>query len=139
MTRKIKRTILAVMICNMLFTIPTFAANKFEFTFTDLNNHEYPTTWLKDGTSNYYKITLNKYNGLKANTMSSTNIFGCRVKDKSISPTVDVYHTFSNYVSDYKITYTTTPSRGDTMALAAKKDSASTSGEELRISGSLDL
>lgn len=60
------------------------------------------------------------------------------MKDMSIAPTVDKYHTFSNYVTDYPITYISTVNRGDVMALAAKKDDASTSGTALRISGTVE-
>ena len=138
MIKKFKSTVLAAVICSMLFTIPVSAANKFSFEFTDLYNHTYPTTWLKENAANYYKITLNRYNGLKANTMSSANIFGCRMKDMSVGPVVDRYHTFSNYVTNYQISYISNVNRGDVMALAAKKDDASTSGDALRISGTVE-
>lgn len=133
------KALMAVMVCMVLFSVPVLAAssNKFSFEFTDLDNHTFPTTWLKENTVNYYLITLNKKNGLTQNTMSSSNIFGCRMKDMSIVPAADVYHTFSNYVSDWKINYQCTVSRGDVMALAAKKDSASTSGDSLKISGTV--
>lgn len=134
-----RKTLLVVTLCSVLFSIPVLAAsNKFSFSFTDLDNHAYPTSWLKANTANKYVITLNKYNGLSKNNMSSKNIFGCKMKDMSIGPVVDVYHTFSNYVSDYGIKYQTTVNRGDTMVLAAKKDSASTSGAALNISGTIE-
>lgn len=48
------------------------------------------------------------------------------------------YHTFSNYVTNYQISYISNVNRGDVMALAAKKDDASTSGDALRISGTVE-
>lgn len=66
--------------------------------------------------------------------MSSRNIFGCKMH-RTVNDGVDVYHTFSNYVKSYPITYTKAVSAGDYMYLGAKKDSASTSSATLNISG----
>ncbi|MCM1499553.1 MAG: hypothetical protein NC124_13895 [Clostridium sp.] len=139
MIKKLRKTFMIIMACAVLCSVPALAAssNGFSFEFTDLDNHTYATTWLKENTVNYYTITLNKRNGLTKNTMSSSNIFGCRMKDMSIVPAADVYHTFSNYVSDWEIAYQCKVKRGDIMALGAKKDSASTSGDSLKISGSV--
>ena len=127
--------IAASMIGCMLMATPTMAANKFSFTFNDYLNYNYPAVWTKTNGSNAYTITLDRMNGVIPNTMSSSNIFGCRMKDMSIVPVVDSYHTFSNYITNYAIGYQVKPNVGDSMKLGGKKDSASSSSATLRISG----
>ncbi|MCI6768501.1 hypothetical protein [Porcincola intestinalis] len=134
MKKSIQLVAAALFVC-MLLTTPAMAANHFSFKFNDLYNYTYNESWTKANGSNAYTITLSRMNGLSMNTMSSTNIFGCRMKDMSIVPVVDDYHTFSNYVSNYAIGYRVKPNTGDTMKLGGKKDSASTSTAQLRISG----
>lgn len=131
--------ILLALLC-LFGSYPVQAAtgsHTFSFKFTDLKNYDYPATWKKENTKNNYSITLNRSNGVIPNTMSSTNIFGCKMKDLSIIPAADVYHTFSRYVSNYSITYQTTVYKNDRMQLAAKKDNKSSSGAKLRISGTI--
>lgn len=136
--KKIKKAFLAVIVgCMLLSTTALAASNSFEFTFTDLLNYTYYESWQKVNDSQAYTITLDRYNGIFKNTMSSDNIFGCRMKDMSIGPVVDNYHTYSNYVTDYAQAYIYTVNRGDTMKLGAKKDSASISSKDLKISGSI--
>lgn len=134
----IKKVLLAATACCVITSASVSAAGEsFEFIFEDLANYTYYKSWEKGNTSQAYTITLNKYNGLTKNTMSSTNIFGCRMKDMSIGPVVDVYHTYSNYVTNYPQAYIEHVSQGDEMKLGAKKDSDSTSSSVLRISGSI--
>ena len=78
--KNVKKGFLIFCASIMAVSSPVLAAGKkFEFKFTDLDNHEYYTTWTKENSANAYTITLNRYNGTTKNTMSSTNIFGCRM------------------------------------------------------------
>lgn len=134
--KRLRKFSLAVILgCMVLSTSASAAGNFFEFTFTDLLNYTYYASWTKLNGTQAYTISLDRYNGLTKNTMSASNIFGCRMKDMSIVPVVDSYHTYSNYVTNYAQAYTGNVSQGDTMKLAAKKDSASKSSSALRISG----
>ena len=136
--KNVKKGFLIFCASIMAVSSPVLAAGKkFEFKFTDFDNHEYATTWTKENSANAYTITLNRYNGTTKNTMSSTNIFGCRMKDLSVEPVVDVYHTFSNYVTDYPVGYTGKVYQGDRMRIRGKKDSASSSSKALNISGTV--
>lgn len=136
--KKFRKSLLITAACCLVASAPvSVAGGSFEFVFEDLLNYTYYETWEKANTSQAYTITLDKYNGLKKNTMSSSNIFGCRMKDMSIGPVVDVYHTYSNYVTNYPQAYIEYVSQGDDMKLGAKKDSDSTSSSALRISGSV--
>lgn len=138
-TRKRLAIALVTLLC-VFGSYPVQAAtgsHAFSFKFTDLKNHDYPATWIKENTNKSYSITLNRHNRLIPNTMSSENIFGCKMKDLSIAPAADVYHTFSKYVSNYSITYQTTVHKNDRMQLAGKKDNKSSSGANLRISGTI--
>lgn len=61
--------------------------------------------------------------------------------DMSIGPVVDSYHTTTSYGkqgnSKGQTKYKSKVSRGDEMVLAAKKDSDSSSGDALKISGTV--
>lgn len=130
MSKKIKKMVLAVCICAMMVSGSAFAANhSFSFRFTDLNNQN-TQSYAKSDNSNKWYISLDA----AGNNMSASNIFGCRMH-RTNNDGVDSYHTFSNYVSSYGITYTAAVAAGDNMYLAAKKDSASTSTAALNISG----
>lgn len=140
--KKFKKLIMTVIACSMLVSVPAMASTqKFSFEFTDLRNYTYATSWLKEDDNQYYKMNLKKWNGMKKNNLSSTNIFGYRMKDMSIAPVVDSYHTTTTYGaqgnSKGQTKYKSKVSRGDVMLLGAKKDSDSSSGNSLKISGTV--
>lgn len=140
--KKNKKFIMTAIACSMFVSAPAMASSeKFSFEFKDLRNYTYPTSWLKEDSNQYYKMNLKKLNGLKKNNLSSTNIFGYKMKDMSIGPVVDSYHTTTSYGkqgdSKGQTKYISKVSRGDVMVLAAKKDSDSSSGDALKISGTV--
>lgn len=140
--KNFKKFIMTAMLCSMFVSVPAMASgNKFSFEFKDLRNYTYATSWLKEDSNQYYKLVLNKWNGLKKNNLSSTNIFGYKMKDISIGPVVDSYHTTTSYGkqgnSKGRTKYKSKVGRGDEMVLAAKKDSDSSSGDALKISGTV--
>lgn len=140
--KNFKKFIMTAIACSMLVSVPAMASSeKFSFEFNDLRNYTYATSWLKEDSNQYYKMNLKTWNGLKKNNLSSTNIFGYRMKDMSIGPVVDSYHTTTTYGaqgnSQGQTKYKSKVSRGDEMVLAAKKDSDSSSGDALKISGTV--
>ncbi|MDO4337428.1 MAG: hypothetical protein Q4C91_04975 [Eubacteriales bacterium] len=139
-----KRTILGCALGMTILVTPVSAAtHEFNFKFTDVyTTKDYDEVWAKSDNENSWYITLLKSAGLLKNSnMSSTNIFGCRMRDMSVEPTVDVYHTFSNYISNYKINYLNDSNgnqiakMGHAMRLRAKKDDSSTSSSALTVYG----
>lgn len=123
--------------CCMLFTGISAKAATFSFVFTSLENQDNQKTYSKSNNHQYYKITIDQKNPISgiSNNMSSNNIFGEKLH-RLTNDDIDVYHTFSNFVSNYQINYKTTVSPKDKIKMVGKKDSASTSGVELRVTGS---
>lgn len=140
MKKSIKKILVCTVLCSMTISATAMAKpnkEKFSFVFEDKLNHNYPTSWLKQDNTDYYKITLSKTNGLKKNTLSESNIFGCKMKDMDIGPAADVYHTYKRYDTYSNDYQSSQVKRGHTMILGAKKDSDSTSGATLRVSGTV--
>lgn len=142
---KMKNTIIAGCLIGMLsMTSSVYAAtHSFDFKFNDVyTTKDYDEVWAKSDNENAWYITLLKNAGFMNNSnMSSSNIFGCRMRDMSIEPTVDNYHTFSNYISNYKISYLTGANgqqlvgKGHAMRLRGKKDDSSALTKKLTIYG----
>lgn len=134
--KKFRVLISVLCLATMVFSSQALAtSHDIYFRFTDLTNQYSATYGKSDSDQNWY-LSLDEYNDstLIHSTLSSTNILGCRMRASS-GATVDVYHTFSNYVKNYSMTYTATVSSGQSMYLAAKQDSTSTSDQYLVISG----
>lgn len=126
----------AMMILGVGSVTASATNHDFSFTFTNTSTTKYTSYYAKSDSDQFYVISLdttNKNTGVK-NTMSASNIFGCKMH-RSYSDNVDVYHTFSNYVTGYRIAYQVPVYKNDNMRLAGKKDTASTSSATLRISG----
>ncbi len=138
--KKLKKLTIGAMACACLMTttIPACAKNyPYEFTFKNTAD-TVTKPWVKktDNDQKWY-LSIDKVNQEtgKNNTLSSTNIFGCKIHKKGSKKNVDVYHTFSNCVSGYGMKYKVKVKKNSQMALAAKKDSASTSSKTLKVSG----
>lgn len=134
---KKNKTICAIIALTLIIaiTIPVTALAvspnyAFSFEFDDLYNHFEPKHEKGDSEQRWY-VTLHN-NG--ENNMSSANILGLKM-NRNTNNVVDVYHTFSNYVSNYPVDYKATVYEDDLMYLGAKKDSESTSSAALIISG----
>lgn len=140
MRKSIAKKFLCALSMTMLLgagSVTASAANhNFSFSFSNTTTTKYTSYYAKSDNSQYWYITLDKTNASTgvSNTMSSSNIFGCKMH-RSYSDSVDVYHTFSNYVTSYGIKYQTTVYKDDNMRLAGKKDNTSSSSATLRISG----
>ena len=132
--KQMKRIIGLVCACTMMLSTTAFAANHdFEFKFDNLDHQQTASYAKSDNDQNWY-ISFDTQNGAVRNNMSSANIFGCKMH-RTKNDGVDVYHTFSNYVSRYPIKYSARVAKDDQMYMVAKKDSASTSVASLNISG----
>lgn len=138
--KKIKKMVTGVMVCTCLMTttVPVSAKN-YSYVFTLKNTADTITKSWVTKTDNDQKWYLsidktNKETG-KDNTVAPSNIFGCRMHKRGSKKSVDVYHTFSNYVSGYGMKYQVKVKKNSKMALAGKKDSASTSNKTLKVSG----
>ncbi|MTK08108.1 MAG: hypothetical protein F8N38_13620 [Hungatella sp.] len=128
-----KGKILVALTCAFLMTASgsALAANHgFTFKFTDLTNKT-TSSYAKSDNSQIWYLSLDNSG---SNNMSSANIFGCKM-NRTSNNNVDIYHTFSNYVSGYGISYQSKVYKNDNMYMGAKKDSASTSTTALTISG----
>lgn len=101
----------------------------FKFTFTNLANQITETYQKGDSEQNWYVSLYN--NG--TNTMSSSNVLGLRMNRNGAG--VSGYHTFSNYVTSYRLPYTTSVKSTDWLYMGAKKDNSSTTSAALNISG----
>ncbi len=104
----------------------------FKFEFYNLDNQKDAPHQKGDNEQNWY---VSLYNN-EVNTLSDFNILGLRMNRKGYY--VSDYHTFSRYVSGYRLPYTTRVSSTDTMIMGAKKDSSSTTSVALRISGQVN-
>lgn len=134
---KIKKTIALGLVCMLLSTGTAFAANHdFSFSFSNVTATQTTSSYAKSDNDQHWYLSLDTTNANTgvANTMSSANIFGCKMH-RSSGTDSSTYHTFSNYVSSYPLDYTVSVASGDSMYLAGKKDNASTSSSTLRISG----
>ncbi len=134
--KRIRKLLGMVCVCAMMLSMTAFAVNHdFEFEFKNLHNQQTGSYGKSDNDQKWY-ISLDTVNSRtgRANNMSSTNIFGCKMH-RNYNDTVDTYHTFSNYVSAYPIGYSSTVYKNDVMHMVAKKDSNSTSSAYLNISG----
>lgn len=132
--RKVKTLIASLCLASMLCTVPAFASNHyFSFEFKDLKNYQTASYSKSDNDCKWY-VSLDRWNGLHKNNLSSANIFGCKMH-RDYNDGVSIYHTISNYVTGFPFDYTTSVSKNDSMFLGAKKDSASTSSANLKISG----
>jgi len=132
-TYRMKTLVVIVCICMLMMSGTVFAANEtFSFTFNNLNNQTTSSYTKSDSDQKWY-ISLDN---IGSNNMSSSNIFGCKM-NRTSNNNVDIYHTFSSYVNSYAIKYTSTVVKDDSMYMGAKKDSASTSKQPLKISGRL--
>lgn len=135
--KKLKKSIVTLGIVGMLGigSLTVQASNhSFSWSFGSTSGNISTDYYAKsDNDANWY-LSLDKKNGSTSNTLSSKNIFGCKMH-RSYSDSVDSYHLFSNYVSSYKISYKSTVGTGDNMKLTGKKDDSSTSSAALKISG----
>ena len=119
----------------MLIPVTALAASPnypFKFEFYDLANQKDAPHQKGDSEQNWYVSLYN--NGV--NTLSDYNILGLRMNRGGSY--VSDYHTFSRYVSGYRLPYTTRVSSDNWMVMGAKKDSDSTSNAPLRISGQVN-
>lgn len=101
----------------------------FSFDFYNLSNDKTDAYEKGDSEQNWYISLYN--NG--SNNMSSSNVLGVRMNRGGYY--VSGYHTFSNYVTGYRLPYTTSVNSTDMMYMGAKKDNTSTSSAALHISG----
>lgn len=131
---KIKKMALLLTLVGAIGTTPLVAnAANHDYNFTFKNTSITSETAKYEKTDNDQKWYLS-IDDTWLSTMSSSNIFGCKMHRVG-NDSVDVYHTFSNYVKGYGINYADTVSKGDEMYLRAKKDSASTSTKKLYVTG----
>lgn len=137
---KLKKVTIGAMACVCLLTttIPACAKNyPYEFTLKNTAETIVKSPVLKTDNEQTWYLTIDKVNAAtgKSNTLSSTNIFGCKMHKSGSKKAVDVYHTFSNYVSGYGMKYQKKVKKDSKMTLAGKKDSRSTSSKTLKVSG----
>lgn len=136
--KKLQRIVSALLLVVMaLGSMTAMAANHdFSFTFRNLSNQTTENMNKSDDEQNWYVSldTKNKDTGV-ANTMSDTNILGLRMNSDTTRSYVSKYHTFSNYVTSYKLAYTSEVTTSTDLYMGAKKDSSSTSSATLTISG----
>ena len=142
--KKMKKAFVGCLMGTMLLTSSVSAAtHEFNFQFEDVTTtKDWKETWAKSDNENRWYITLLESAGiLKKSTLSSSNIFGCRMRDMTVGPAVDSYHTFSNHVQSYPIEYIRDSNgnpivgKGHAMRLRAKKDDSSTSSKALKVYG----
>lgn len=138
--KKLKKLAIGAMACACLMTttIPACAKNyAYEFTFKNTADTTMKPWVTKTDNSQKWYLSIDKVNREtgKNNTLSSSNILGCKMHKQGSKKNVDVYHTFSKYVSGYGMKYRVKVKKNNKMALAGKKDSASTSNKALKVSG----
>jgi hypothetical protein len=139
--KNVKKAIVLVCLLSLFDTgVMTVHARNYpyKFKFEDDVNPQHTDYFAKSDHDSFWYISTKKYDydtfPKKKNTLSSTNIFGCRMhRDKNDN--VDGYHTFSNYIDSYPIEYRNKVRAGDNMRLFGKKDDSSTSSKALKISG----
>lgn len=137
---KINKTVMKLMalvlVIAALLPIGAMAANhEFSFSFSNLANKT-TASYQKSDSEQHWYVSLDQTNretGV-ANTLGQTNILGLRMNQKGVGYVSD-YHTFSNYVTSYRLDYTSTVTTSMYLYMGAKKDSDSTSSAALRISG----
>jgi len=134
------RTVAVLLLLVMCLTPMKALATFWEwgsFEFNNVIDTKLPSPKAKsDGDTKWYLTIYN--NGY--NTMSSTNILGARMNfslnaDGSKRSFASGYHTFSNYVTQYPMSYIYFVQKNDLMVMGLKKDDTSTSSTVLRVSG----
>jgi len=135
--KKFKAVLMGICLLAMVGTQPAFAANQeFNFDFDSLYQKASSDPATKSDSEQNWYISFEHYNKYgQRNTMSSSNIFGCRIHSDYDNSTPDRYHTFSNYVNNYRMPYQRYVASGTDMYLRGQKDDDSKSGAELLISG----
>lgn len=131
--KKIRKYLWMLIVVGVIGGAPIMAKaafHDFTFFFDDLETQKNSTAYNKSDNDQYWYMTINRVN----TTMSQYNIFGCKMH-RSSNDVVDVYHTFSNYVTEFPIKYKAQVYKNDLMHMTAKKDSASTSSNRLTIYG----
>ena len=116
---------------------PAFAANtSYKFKFNSINDIQPSDYGEKDDNSQYWYLSLDSYNDYynRSNTLSASNIFGCRLHRDDYD-SIDTYRLHKSYGSSFKYHYNTSTSKGESMFLKGQKDDSSTSPYTLYVSG----
>jgi hypothetical protein len=139
--KKVKKIVALLCLFSLLDTgVMTVQAGShfYQFEFEDDVNDQSTKYYAKSDHDQFWYISLKKTApsiiAPKKNTLSSTNIFGCKMHREK-DDNVDRYHTFSNYIDSYPIEYRNKVRAADKMRLTGKKDNTSTSTKSFKISG----
>lgn len=138
MKKKRLAVTMAVLAVLLAFAVPSSVKAEtkpweFEATFATGSFKAVKTASKKDASTDWY-LTINKTNNGVANTLSSTNRFGCMVKKGKTSASTN--HDFGKYVTSYKMTYTIDVAPQNSIQLMGRKDPKSTAGATtLKVSG----
>lgn len=106
------------------------ASHYYEFEFKNDTINKNSETHNKTDLDQHWYISTHE----SGSNLSSTNIFGVRIH-KEKSDNIDRYHTFSQYVDSYPMSYSVEVHTNDAMFLTGKKDNASTSTKNLKVNG----
>lgn len=117
--KKHSKVLIALAVIASMFTVTAYAKD-IKFSITKSDGATAITTNTKDRTQNSWLITNSDTS--YSNFIAGEDVIGFRVRNTS-KTAMSSYHTFTNFVKNYALPYTKTPTQGQTLVLWSQIDS----------------
>lgn len=136
--KKVTAVTMGAMVLTLSISSNIFAATEdIGFVFANTSQSADTDYCSKGSTSSIWSITLDKpISGMESMYVSSTKIFGCRIRKSSDSTSLSAYYTFSSFGTKTK-NYYSTVTKGTSVFLRGKKDDSSSSSSGLIVVGTV--